>query len=434
MQALDKARQDIDHADQTIAQAFEDRMRAVSAVAAYKKAHHLPILDSSREQEVLKKGEKHLKDGTLIPFFRQLQKHIIATSRTYQLWLDTKDSKAEKSLFVCHSQGGYPVFLGQAYTLALSPFFLEHQRILFVIDEGVPEKIRHSITDTVPVAHTLVMPRGEGSKSLERAAQICQYLTDHHFTRKDAIVALGGGVCCDLVGYVASIYLRGIAYYTFPSTLLAQADVAVGGKVAVNFAGAKNLLGQFYPPRAVCIVTDTLSSLSPREWNAGMAEIIKIALTCDKDLFFTIENTPKHELDLTELLYRALQLKACIVEQDEHETHLRRLLNFGHTLGHGIEAAQGLSGLLHVECVALGMLPMCSEAVRVRLLAVLEKFDLPTAYPFDIQCALDFVSKDKKAEGEEIFVVFLDDIATPRMEKMPISDYQAYILEHYKKD
>ena len=227
------------------------------------------------------------------------------------------------------------------------------------------------------------------------------------FTRADAVIAIGGGMTGDLAGFAAATYMRGIDFYNIPTTLLSQADSSIGGKTAVNLGAAKNPVGAFWQPKAVLIDTSVLDSLPKEQVASGMAEIIKSAMIADAELFEYIENND--EWDYEELLKRSLMIKKRVVEEDERESGLRKILNYGHTIGHGIEA---VTGVLHGYAVALGMLSMCSEELKPRLESVLVKAGLPTEISCDNEAVYEAVMKDKKMKNGRISAVFVNKIGS----------------------
>jgi 3-dehydroquinate synthetase len=221
----------------------------------------------------------------------------------------------------------------------------------------------------------------------------------------------------DLAGFAAASYMRGIDFYNCPTTLLSQIDSSIGGKVAVDFQGYKNIVGAFHQPRCVLIDPDVLSTLPPRRIADGLAEAIKMAATSDAELFELLET--KSAMDHVEtVIARSLRVKRDVVEQDEKETGLRRVLNFGHTLGHAIESCEE-GRLYHGECVALGMLGMCAPEARKRIRAVLARVGLPTAYDGDRERILCAMRHDKKAAGEGVNAVYVPRIGEFVLEHIP---------------
>ncbi len=210
---------------------------------------------------------------------------------------------------------------------------------------------------TVP---RLVLPAGEGTKCVRELGRVWDFLAEHRLDRGSLLVALGGGVIGDLVGFAAASYLRGIPFVQIPTTLLAMVDSSVGGKTGINLDAGKNLVGAFHQPHAVYIDTALLATLPPREFAAGMAEIIKYGLLGDAELFARLEREPLtlHSPDLAAVVRRCCAIKAGIVEADERETAAeggRALLNLGHTFGHAIEQVTGYGAYLHGEAVAVGL-------------------------------------------------------------------------------
>jgi 3-dehydroquinate synthase len=242
----------------------------------------------------------------------------------------------------------------------------------------------------------------------------------YQFSRKDCVVAVGGGVVGDLGGFVASLYMRGVDFYNIPTTLLAQVDSSIGGKTAVNLAGIKNIIGAFYQPKAVLIDPDTLDTLPERQLVNGLFEAIKMGATNDKELFDLFLNDEwKDNLDL--IIEKALFVKKYVVEQDEKESHLRKILNFGHTIGHGFESAAH-GRYLHGECVALGMLYMSSEEVQEQLCAIYENlgFELPEFYSFNLEEVKEAILHDKKASSSNCSVVYVSEIGKGSIEEWPM--------------
>ena len=223
-------------------------------------------------------------------------------------------------------------------------------------------------------APRLVLPAGEGTKSVRELARIWDFLATHRLDRGSLLVAVGGGVIGDLVGFAAASYLRGIPFLQVPTTLLAMVDSSVGGKTGINLDAGKNLVGAFHQPAAVYIDTALLATLPPREFAAGMAEVIKYGLLGDAELFSRLEREPLTlgSADLAELVRRCCATKARIVEADERETALeggRALLNLGHTFGHAIEQVTGYGAYLHGEAVAVGL---CAAARLSQKLGYIE--------------------------------------------------------------
>lgn len=288
------------------------------------------------------------------------------------------------------------------------------RRVLVVTDNGVPEAYVQSVVSASREPLLVRLPQGEASKSLTSFGSLLSAMLQHGFTRADCVAAVGGGVVGDLAGFAAASYMRGIDFYNIPTTVLSQADSSLGGKTGVNLDGVKNIAGAFYQPKKVVIDTDTLRTLPPRHIANGLAEAVKMAITSDAGLFDFIERKDAGE-NLPYIIEKSIRIKKAVVEQDEKEQDLRRILNFGHTVGHALESMD--SGLLHGECVALGMIPMCSPAARERLLPVLDSLSLPTCCDLDSEQVYLAMLHDKKAAGGYINVVRVDSIGSCRIEQ-----------------
>ena len=273
----------------------------------------------------------------------------------------------------------------------------------------------------------VVVPDGDATKNLTQLGKLYDAFLDHGLDRSSAVVTLGGGVAGDLGGFAAATFLRGIPFAQVPTTVLAMVDASIGGKTGVNLAQGKNLVGAFHQPRGVYIDVATLRSLPARERAAGFAELVKAAAIWDADLFDWIEPRVEAFLELDPrvvipALERACAIKAEVVERDEREGGLRRLLNFGHTLAHAIEKHARYRGILHGEAVAIGMafaaerseaLGFAPVGTASRLIDVLERAGLPTRAPNRPRSAyLSAMAVDKKKQGGKIHFVVLDRIGS----------------------
>lgn len=297
-----------------------------------------------------------------------------------------------------------------------------NRKVIIITDEGVPRAYAETIAKQCKEAYIKIVPQGEGSKSLQTAEGILTEMLEHQFSRKDCVVAVGGGVVGDLGGFVASLYMRGVDFYNVPTTVLSQVDSSIGGKTAVNLAGIKNIIGAFYQPKAVLIDPDTLNSLSERQIVNGLVEAIKMGATSDKELFELFLNGEwKENLDI--IIEKALLVKKYVVEQDEKESHLRKILNFGHTIGHGFESAAH-GRYLHGECVALGMLYMSSEDVQDKLCEIYEKlgFEVPEFYTFDLEEVKEAITHDKKASNQNCSVVYVSEVGNGSIEEWSMEE------------
>ncbi len=323
----------------------------------------------------------------------------------------------------------YKITIGKGLLSKAKDCFQLERRVLVVTDAGVPEEYARTVALACKEARTVTLPEGEATKSFERLEFLCREMLDFGMSRKDAVVAVGGGVIGDLAGFAAAVYMRGIDFYKVPTTTLSQLDSSIGGKCAVNLGTTKNIVGAFHQPKGVLIDTDTLKTLDKRQFASGLAEAVKMAVTSSEELFRIFESEEICDANIENVISCALKIKKAVVEEDEKEAGLRKVLNFGHTFGHGIEAAN-FGKLYHGECVALGMIPMLNKSERPRLLGVLEKLGLPTEFAFDKEAALSYVAHDKKCAGGFLDAVFSDRIGSFRIEKLSISDFENYIREN----
>lgn len=295
-------------------------------------------------------------------------------------------------------------------------------KTLIVTDDGVPKEYAEKIAKNRPFSLTLRLPRGEKTKNLDSLKLILSKMVEASFTRKDRVVAVGGGVMGDLAGFAAAVYMRGVDFYNVPTTFLSMVDSSIGGKTAVDFCGVKNAVGAFWQPKGVIISTETLATLPARELSAGIAESIKEAVCFDKELFDLIDDKENFDLNAETIIEKSLKIKRRVVEEDPTEKGLRAVLNFGHTIGHAIESAKnGL--LLHGECVAIGMIPFSSPAVKAKLIPLLKKYDLPTETDVPETEIASLISHDKKSGfGGAVKAVFSDEIGSFYFKNVTLDD------------
>ena len=284
-----------------------------------------------------------------------------------------------------------------------------NRRVLVVTDSGVPAIYAQTLAKHCKSPIICTVESGEASKSIETFTKLLHIMLDNDFSRKDCVVAVGGGVVGDLSGFVASAYMRGVDFYNIPTTLLSQIDSSIGGKTAINFGGIKNIVGAFYQPKKVLIDPELLKTLPDRQISNGLAEAVKMALTSDKELFEIFENKDIKD-NIDEIIIRSLNIKKNVVEQDEKESGIRKILNFGHTIGHGIESSVNMEELYHGECVALGLIPMCDEKIRPRVVNVLKKCNLYNLIDFDWYKISEVMFHDKKADGDTVAVTTVNEI------------------------
>jgi 3-dehydroquinate synthase len=360
MNELERARQIINEVDTEMASLFEKRMDAAREVAEYKKTHGLSVDDFVREADIIKHNTNYIKNEEYRPYYKSFLQSNIDLSKRFQ-------HKLLGDMYVACSgsvNGGYDIILERGALQKVNELLDLDRKVLIVTDDGVPEAYAKVVASQCKEAEIVTIPQGEQSKNIENWSMLLKALVENNFTRSDCVVAVGGGVVGDLAGFAASSFMRGIDFYNIPTTLLSQVDSSIGGKTAVDFMGYKNLVGAFYPPKKVVIDPYTLRTLPQRQLTNGLCESIKMGLTSDKELYEIIAKNDLDDDTLDEIIYRSLLIKKAVVEADEREGGLRKVLNFGHTIAHAIESINGLEKYYHGECVGIGMLPMCSQKVR----------------------------------------------------------------------
>ena len=429
MNALEKARKTINKADKKSAKLFEKRMKAVKSVLEYKKENNLPIFDEAREKDVLKRNKEFIKDASFKDYYLDLLKSSMSISKKYQYSLLNEKSAYDGVVTLKSEIGPYDITIGRGLLERAGELLNLNRRVVIITDDGVPEEYAKTVLKAAKSGIIITLPQGEKTKSFESLEFILTKMLEANLTRTDCLVAVGGGVIGDLSGFAAASYMRGIDFYNIPTTLLSQVDSSVGGKCAINLSSTKNTVGAFYQPKAVICDLDALKTLDKRLLSEGLAEALKMALTSDKELFDIFENEEINDAALEKIITRSLKIKLDVVSRDEKESGLRKILNFGHSYGHGIEA-ECFGSLYHGECVALGMIPMVSEKIRPKLIKILEKLNLPTKVDIDIEKALAHVVNDKKADGDSISVIFVNEIGKYEIRKMKISEF----CDHVRKN
>jgi len=354
-----------------------------------------------------------------------------------------------RELSVGLGERSYPIFIQQGLLdkigreLQKKPFA---KRYGIVADDNVAdlfgERLLESLQKSDIQAEIIIFPKGEASKNLATIAELASTLARMGFDRKDGLLALGGGVTGDITGFLAACYMRSIPYAQVPTTLLAQVDSSVGGKTGVDIPEGKNLVGAFYQPKAVFIDSQVLQLLPQAELLNGLAEVIKYGVIFDRDFFRFLEMSHRNILALDlqvleDVIARCCKIKAAVVESDEKESDFRRILNFGHTIGHAVEAVSGYM-LAHGSAVAMGMVAASELAVlkgfldrreKERIENLLHQFGLPVAIPdeYDRGRIQKYLLADKKTIGGRVFfvlpttigkVIITDEIETAMLEKV----------------
>jgi 3-dehydroquinate synthase len=293
-------------------------------------------------------------------------------------------------------------------------------------------KLQRLIEDQRLEVELIDFPAGEVSKNWVEAGNLGRKLAKLGFDRDSLIIALGGGVVGDLTGFIASFYLRGIDYIQMPTTLLAQVDSSIGGKTGVDIPEGKNLFGYFHQPKEVCIDIETLETLPEREIKNGLAEIIKYGMTQDRELFEFLEKNieKRNENFYLRVIETSARIKSRIIEHDEKEKELRKILNYGHTIGHAIEGIKGYRGITHGEAVAIGMVYEGKISSELGFLKrndlerqnkLIDRAGLPTRYKGNIKGLLKIMKRDKKSRNEKLYFVLPIKIGKVKTRKNQIA-------------
>lgn len=325
-------------------------------------------------------------------------------------------------LHVDLKERGYDIVLERGVLNRIAEEIDVGRRILLVSDSGVPAKWVELVRAQCPDCVVKIVRSGEEAKSFPVWEELLLCMKEHHFVRKDLVIALGGGVVGDLAGFAAACYMRGIDFVNIPTTTLSQIDSSIGGKTAINAGGVKNNVGAFWQPRKVLIDLDVLATLPRRHYINGLAEALKAGLIYDPQLFALFE---QQDIDahLEEIIYRSLCMKKAVVEQDEKESGLRKILNFGHTIGHAIEGYYHMEEFLHGECVAMGMLYFIEDVeLKTRTIRILKRLGLPTDAPYDKEAVYEKLRSDKKAAHDSITVVKVRTLGQAELEEMSFAE------------
>ena len=306
---------------------------------------------------------------------------------------------------------GYDIVVKKGVLDNLKNYLNTSKKAMIITDSGVPKIYSEKVKNAFENAYIFTIKKGEKSKNFKNYKKILEKMVELGFERKDCVIAVGGGVVGDLSGFVASSYMRGVEFYNIPTTLLSQIDSSIGGKVAINFSKVKNVVGAFYQPSKVIIDSEVLKTLPKRLLNEGICEGIKMASTSSEELFEFFEKQEITEENIDKVIVDSLSIKKQVVEEDPLEKGLRKVLNFGHTLGHCLESYY-MGKLYHGECVGLGMLTMCSKEVKERLIKVLQKFNIETSLKNSKIDVEKYLKHDKKINNGKITCVYVDKIGS----------------------
>ena len=325
----------------------------------------------------------------------------------------------------------YPIFIGKGASQEPEALIdrVKGSDVAIISDEVVAPLYLNQLLEGLPEKNiiTYVLPKGEQEKKLKTVHKIIDHLLQNGFGRDATLISLGGGVVCDITGFVASVFMRGVSVIQIPTTLLAQVDASVGGKTGVNHSLGKNLIGSFYQPSTVVCDTAFLSTLDPKEMSDGLAEIIKYGLIYDRDFFVWLQTNISNILEqdrasLGHAVQRSCQIKAEIVAQDEREQSIRAILNFGHTFGHAIENQTGYDQWSHGQAIAAGMVLAAKLSAKMSLISeedvelikdILLRAGLPVEPPkISTHDFVDAMKADKKVKARVIQLVLLNEIGS----------------------
>ena len=403
MSQLNNLRKVIDQIDEQILDLIKSRIDVVVEIGEIKKENNSEIVDEKREGEIYgrlvkKAAEKGIKPSVV----KKVWKALIEISYEVE---GGKNGNVE--VF-----NKYQVYIGSGLLSSLEEIIdlKKFSKAIVITDDKIPP---HFLSGFEKIA----VSSGEENKTIETIKEIWEHLLKLGADRKTLVINLGGGVIGDMGGFAASTYMRGIKFIQIPTTLLSAVDASVGGKVGIDFAGIKNLIGSFNQPIGVIIDIDTFDTLPDREFVSGFGEIIKHGVIADSEYFDVVISKKPREFsktELTEIIKRSCEIKSEVISSDEKESGDRKKLNFGHTIGHAIESFSLMTDkpLLHGEAVGLGMiaeakisslLGLTAEDNVIKIKQVLENASLPVNYKTtDTQALINLISKDKKAEGGKV--------------------------------
>ena len=301
-------------------------------------------------------------------------------------------------------------------------------KVLLSYDSNLPTKLIDKFKSVFSNLYLFKVKAGEASKSLETYEAMLNFLLENQFSRKDHILALGGGVVGDLTGFVASTFKRGLNFYNIPTTTLAMVDSSIGGKVALNLGEIKNVGGSFYNPKKVLIDISVLESLPKRHFYNGLVEALKSGLIMNKKLY-EIFLKDKYLDDLEKIIYLSLMVKKRVVEKDFKEENLRKILNFGHTFGHAFESYYKMEDLLHGEAVACGMLSMIEcPSLKSNVMKILKKMNINYNIEFDKETVYKLIINDKKASNGFIDIVKVNYPGKYIIEKISLEELKKKLM------
>lgn len=321
----------------------------------------------------------------------------------------------------------YEVIVERGIIKNITPYLDIEKKFLIVSDDRIPNVYINTIKKQLKKVDVVIFPHGENNKSLKNYQLVIDKLIQGDYSRKDYIIALGGGVVTDLAGFVASTYKRGMNLINIPTTTLAMVDASVGGKVALNFDKLKNVIGSFYHPNCILIDIDTLETLPKRHYINGVIEALKTGMIGDKELYNIFFNGDYRD-HIEEIIYRSLQYKIKIVEQDEKEENIRKVLNFGHTFGHAYETYFLMKNYLHGEAVALGIVTISKDKPYLEdIKKLFTKWGIKLNINVEKDKIINIIRNDKKCDDDIVDLIIVDEIGKSKIVPTKIEDLSRYL-------
>ena len=321
----------------------------------------------------------------------------------------------------------YEVIVEKGIIKNITPYVDIEKKFLIVSDDRIPNVYINTIKKQLKKVDVVIFPHGENNKSLKNYQLVIDKLIQGDYSRKDYIIALGGGVVTDLAGFVASTYKRGMNLINIPTTTLAMVDASVGGKVALNFDKLKNVIGSFYHPNYILIDIDTLETLPKRHYINGVIEALKTGMIGDKELYNIFFNGDYRD-HIEEIIYRSLQYKIKIVEQDEKEENIRKVLNFGHTFGHAYETYFLMKNYLHGEAVALGIVTISKDKPYLEdIKKIFTKWGIKLNINVEKDKIINIIRNDKKCDDDIVDLIIVDEIGKSKIVPTKIEDLSRYL-------
>ncbi len=320
----------------------------------------------------------------------------------------------------------YNIYIESGILSNVSKYLDSSVSYVIITDTNIPQQYYETLQKQLNVLYVHKVIPGEHSKSFKTVQDIVDKMMENGITRSTKIIAVGGGVVGDIAGFVASIYMRGIPFIQVPTSLLAQVDSSVGGKVGINTHFMKNGVGSFFQPEAVFIDPNTLKTLPQRHLNNGMAELIKHALIRGKSLYLELQSSKPFE-KLDKWIYQSIMIKRDIVIQDEFDQFERQILNFGHTIGHAIEQYSNYE-LLHGEAISVGMHQIIKNTIFENdITNLLIKYNLPVSYEYNKERIINFIKTDKKVFASSIHVILLEEPGNAFIKTINVNEMKEYL-------